>query len=131
MGMFDEIKSEYPLPDSPIQNESFQTKCLDCLMQNYTITADGLLIHHTEKYECVPEEERPYFGKPEWETSFGKLCGSLKSVPTGDVEIAHHGDVFFYTSTGSGETGDYEWFKYQARFTDGRLQWIKRIENRF
>jgi hypothetical protein len=46
MGMFDEITCDYPLPDSAlpdsaVQRESFQTKSLNCLMDQYAITADG------------------------------------------------------------------------------------------
>ena len=60
MGMFDEIRCEYPLPDAIVQDETFQTKSFDREMSHYTITADGRLIHHTERWESVPEEERPY-----------------------------------------------------------------------
>ncbi|MBA3692102.1 MAG: hypothetical protein H0X49_13130 [Acidobacteria bacterium] len=130
MGMFDYLKCEYPLPDSTVQNETFQTKSLDKVLGDYTITADGRLILHAVSYESVPEEERPYYDKPEWKKPFGKICGSLTSSPTGDVEIAYHGDVRFYTSVGSRENNDYEWFEYQARFTDGKLQWVKRIEQK-
>ena len=130
MGMFDYLKCEYELPDSSVQNESFQTKSLDSTLANYTITADGRLIHHAVKYESVPEEERPYFGTPEWEKPLGKICGSMTSVPTGDVEIAYHGDIRFYTSISARETDDYKWFEYEARFTDGKLQWIKRVERK-
>ncbi|MBA3601126.1 MAG: hypothetical protein H0W45_07760 [Acidobacteria bacterium] len=130
MGMFDYLKCEYTLPDSIAQNESFQTKSLDKVLGNYTITADGRLILHAVRYEFVPEEERPYYGKPEWEKPFGKICGSLTNIPTGAVEIAYHGDIRFYTSIGSRENDDYEWVEYQARFTDGKLHWLKRIEQK-
>ena len=131
MGMFDELKCEYKLPDPVVQEETFQTKSFDCLLDSYTITRDGRLIHHQVRYESVPEEERPCYGTSEWEQSeFAHLIGSLKAVPIGDVEIPYHGDVYFYTSIGSRETGDYEWFEYQARFTNGRLKWIRRVSER-
>jgi len=130
MGMFDYIKCEYQLPDSAVQNETFQTKSLDKGLEDYTITSDGRLIQHAVRFESVPEEERPFYGKPEWKKPLGKVCGSIKSVPTGDAEIAYHGDIRFYTSIGSRETNDYEWFEYQARFTDGKLHWIKRIDRK-
>ena len=65
----------------------------------------------------------------EWDKPLGQLIGSMRSVPTGDVEIPYHGDIVFYTSIGSREEGTFEWFEYKARFTEGRLQWIKRVES--
>lgn len=128
MGVFDELRCEYPLPDAAVQDEVFQTKSLDRTMTRYTITADGRLIEHTVRCESVPEEERPYYGKPEWEKPLNRLIGSMKSIPVRDVEVPFHGDVFFYTSRGKPQTEAFEWFEYQARFTDGKLQWIKRAE---
>lgn len=128
MGMFDEIKCEYPLPDAVMQDVVFQTKSFDCELTRYTITADGRLIHHTARWESVPEEERAFYGKPEWEKPFYRMIGCLKTIPDGDVEVPYHGDVCFYTSRGEPQTESFEWFEYQARFTDGKLQWIKCVE---
>ena len=127
MGLYDELKCEYPLPDSAMQDEVFQTKSFDRELTCYTITADGRLIHHTVRWESVPEEERTYYGKPEWEKPFYRMIGCLKTVPTGDVEVPYHGDVYFHTCRGEPQTESFEWFEYQARFTDGKLQWIKRV----
>jgi len=125
MGMFDEIRCEFPLPDKVMQDEWFQTKSFECLLDRYTITRDGRLILHQVRYETIPEEERPYYGKPEWETKpFIRSLGCMRSVPVGDVEVPYHGDITFYTSVGNGP--DHEWFEYRARFTEGRVQWIKR-----
>src|SRR5919199_863327 len=129
MGLFDEITCKYPLPDPVVQDEIFQTKSFDPIMDRYTITEDGRLILHSVRYESVPEEERPYYGTPEWDKPLGQLIGFMRSVPTGDVEIPYHGDIVFYTSIGSHEEGTFEWFEYKARFTEGRLQWIKRLES--
>ena len=45
MGMYDEIECEYPLPGNPPawikSGHRFQTKDLSCLMETYTIEADG------------------------------------------------------------------------------------------
>ncbi len=66
MGMFDEIRCEYPLPDSIVQDHVFQTKSLERVMDSYAITRDGRLILHEVRYEQVPEEEeRPHYGTPE------------------------------------------------------------------
>lgn len=126
MGMFDELRCEYPLLDRVVQDKWFQTKSFDCALDRYTITRDGRLILHQVRYEAVPEEEQTFYGTPEWEKNpLARVIGSLRSVPVGDVEVPFHGDVIFYTSIGGGS--DREWFEYRARFTEGRLQWIKRV----
>ena len=125
MGMFDEIRCEYPIPDAEVQDALFQTKDFDCQLHLYTITKEGRLIHHDGHLELVSEEERPYYGKPEWEKPLFKLAGSMRFVPDGDVDTNYHGDVIFYTS--AGKRPNYEWYEYQARFTEGQLQWIKRV----
>lgn len=49
MGMFDDITCERPLPAEPKPpSTSFQTKDFDCLMDHYTITADGYLLKDGE-----------------------------------------------------------------------------------
>ncbi|MGH3090684.1 MAG: hypothetical protein ACRDSJ_25675 [Rubrobacteraceae bacterium] len=129
MGMYDEIRREYPLPQTGyrvLPEHTFQTKDLECLLDKYTITASGLLILHREVWEPVPEEERPYYGSPEWEKPLGKWIGSMRSVPVGDEEIPHHGDIFFYDSfTMKGESGHRIWLEYRTRFTEGSLARIK------
>ncbi len=44
MGMFDTLRCKYPLPDKIVQTDSFQTKSLECLLDDYTITENGKLI---------------------------------------------------------------------------------------
>jgi hypothetical protein len=53
MGMFDELKCVYPLPDAAVQDEVFQTKSFDCELTHRTITADGRLIRHAVCWESV------------------------------------------------------------------------------
>lgn len=128
MGMFDEVSIEAATPDPEAQGLRFQTKDFDCTMAQYTITADGRLVHHTTRYESVPEHEQPYYGTPEWERGgLVRLFGMLRSVPTGDVEIPHHGDINLYASIGDWNKPDCKWFDYRARFTNGRLESITRV----
>jgi len=101
MGMFDTIRCEYALPDKEFQEESFQTKCLECLLDEYTVTKRGRLILHMQ---------RPYQKKSK------------------DIDIEYHGDIRFYTSIGTRGQGSFEWIEYQVRFTEGKVQWIKRVE---
>ena len=124
--MFDNIKCEYPLPDANVQDEVFQTKAFGDgftggFLDNYTITKDGKLIRHNVVYEVVPEEDRPYYGTPEWKNPLLQVCGSMKAVPAGDEDIEYHGFMNMYT------TVDDEWYEYEIKFTDGKIGNIKRI----
>jgi hypothetical protein len=128
MGMYDDLKCEYPLPNKEVQNETFQTKDFECQMEEYLITREGKIIHHAVRYETVPEKERPYYGTPEWdEKPFVRSFGCIRTIPVGDVEIPFHGDITFYTYLGDVNTDDYEWYEYEVRFTEGILTKIKRI----
>ena len=39
----------------------------------------------------------------------------------GNIDLEFHGDLIFYTDTKK------SWYEFKARFTEGKLQWIKRI----
>jgi hypothetical protein len=127
MGMFDYVKCEYPLPIPEMQGRTFQTKSIADWpgMDTYTITTDGRLILHEVRWEPVPEEQRPYYGKPEWKDgSLFKFCGSMKTVPIGDKEIPLHGDVTFYDFRETGDSNS-ELVDFVARFTNGRVESIR------
>lgn len=123
MGMFDNIRCEYPLPGLPDDaHPDWQSKSLDCAMGEYTITAGGLLVHHTTRMEAVPEEQRPYFGTPKWDGALGKLFGSMRVVPTGDVVLNNFtGAVNFYDDIGG------TWYEYTALYQRGKLLAIERM----
>lgn len=113
MGMFDYIRCEQPMPEGA--PDVFQTKDLDCMMDSYTITADGRLIKHQVRYEIVPEEERPYYNTPKWGNPMYTMCGSVKSIPIGDWDTNFHGDVQFYAMSRG------RWWDFVALFKDGQL----------
>ena len=122
MGMFDYVKCEVPLPDD--FEGSLQTKDLDCDMVTHTITKEGRLIrewitHVTE----VPKAERPY---PDGEGIF-ELCGSMRRHKT-SADANYHGFLNFYGSSGKHEDDTYRWHEYNAKFTDGNLVEILKIE---
>lgn len=129
MGMYDEIICEHPLPKTgyklPEGHDGWQTKDLENLLDRYTITADGGLLLHRVRHEDVPEQERPYYGTPEWDGPLGGWVGSLRCVPDGDDEVPYHGDVRFYDAFrikgGEGRV----WIEFRARFTEGRLSRIE------
>lgn len=130
MGMYDNVKCEYPLPDAPanIQADLFQTKSFGDgftggFMDDYTITKDGELIFHKVSWELVEEKDRPYYGKPEWDKNpLLQVAGSMKTIPMGDEVMDYHGIINIYTIG-----PEDEWFDYEIKFTDGKVTEVKRI----
>ena len=112
----------------------FQTKDLENCLGTYVIK-DGRLYERIYEHEEVPEEERPYYGKPEWDEGglvFGKdfyrRSGSRKIVGNHDEDLEYHGDLVFYATKKDlrldGEHGA-GLATFRARFTEGDLQWIR------
>lgn len=112
----------------------FQTKDLENCLGTYVVK-DGRLYERIYEHEDVPEEERPYYGKPEWEEGgpvFGKdfyrRCGSRRVVGHHDRDLEYHGDLVFYATKkdlGLAEEYTAGLMDFRARFTEGDLQWIK------
>jgi hypothetical protein len=124
MGMFDYLICNYPLPDGFVVDleDSFQTKSFDNEMTTYHIGIDGTLSYEDFQYETVPEEERPWYGTDKFE-GLGRLIGSLRRVNEKIIQLPdYHGDIRFYTSTQDPDT----WHEYIARFTNGKVQDIKK-----
>lgn len=117
MGMFDYIKCEAALPETPVpppDGETFQTK--DTPVQDltvYTITSDGRLTWRPYHYEEVPKAERPY---PD-DDGFLGMRGCIRRVEQPAEDLAFHGDICFY----AGNHPDVGWWEYRARFTEGHL----------
>jgi hypothetical protein len=97
MGMFDYLYSRYKLPGSDLPPETeFQTKDLDCGLEHYVIAADGRLLRCHSRAEDMVEL-------------------------TAAEDTEYHGDIRFY---GSGPGGERQ--EFVARFTHGKLEWVKR-----
>lgn len=124
MGMFDYIKCEMPLPETPEPppGDTFQTKDTDDqYMTLYTITVDGRLTWHPYTMEEVPKADRPH---PDADGLLG-IMGSIRRVEQEAVTVPYHGDIEFYT------LGDNRgWWDYRARFTEGVCAGIALVEFR-
>ncbi|MFL6235554.1 MAG: hypothetical protein ACJ76N_20630 [Thermoanaerobaculia bacterium] len=97
--MFDTVHCEYPLPDARHQDLDFQTKNLECALFTYIITREGRLIRRA--WSRSGEKQNP------------------------DVEWLLHGDIRIYTSV---KTEEPSWIEYVVRFTHGRVEWIRPLE---
>lgn len=105
MGLYDNVKVFYPLPDPALRFTVFQTKDFNCMLEDYTIMEDGRLIYHPSHLELLPENERD-----------GMRMFTRVRDP--DVEITDmHGDIFIIG-------GDRDFTEYRVRFTHGRVERI-------
>lgn len=102
MGMYDSIKCEYTIYEG--QDVLFQTKNLDCLLEEYLITDEGELF----KMSAMT-------GKSSWEAH------RLKPPE----KINYTGEISFYDLDDKYKNN---WLEYSAYFKDGELQQINRIE---
>lgn len=142
MGMFDRLKFSLNHPDfdPAAANIEFQTKDLDCCLDDYEITKEGRLVKHRWDWEQTPENEKPYPNAEGIKALFGSLRKKAGSYRV--IDLNFHGDINFYGDINSGEirtinieTGvdtnhpgpTPEWFEYVARFTEGRLVRLTRI----
>ena len=110
MGMFDDLRCEYPLPLRDGVTRNFQTKSLDCMMDRYEIRADGTLWREVYeiKYQSDPTATGGY---------------RLPRVSAGWEPITMTGEVRFYAP----EEHD-QWIEFSTYFVKGMLKHLETIE---
>jgi hypothetical protein len=109
MGMYDTVVFEGDLPESMTPSDyEFQTKSLFRMMDQFTVTKEGRLIHNTARY--VEDITQP--------------GGIPRMVPAEmlDVDLQFHGDIVLTSCHGDTYTD------YVIRFTHGALEWIRPAE---
>ena len=126
MGMFDYVRSEIPLPDG--FTGELQSKDFDCALTNIVISADGRLLIEDFEYEEVPKEERSFPDAPD--DDILSIVGALRRVNRRWRDLDHHGDFNFYGYAGQYGNPGYNWHEYVARFTNGKLEFIRIVEDR-
>lgn len=124
MGMFDDLRCEVRLParpDAELRGFGYQTKDLDCELNQYVIRPDGRLvdanIRMEQKRGAPPAPDMlsdEYF---DWHRTWFER----KEGP--DIPSRHTGSVNFYTGWGKGE-----WIEFCAFVEDGTVTKIKAIE---
>lgn len=126
MGLFDTIIVNVDsLPDiTETQRElikvngPFQSKSLNCMMGVYHIADDGRLLMETGKWEIAPDSEQPPTSD-----NIRKLYDRVFRLQYRETEdVEYHGILNFYTYVGRTELAE-----FNAKFTDGKLVWIKRF----
>lgn len=109
MGMFDNIQVELPLPGlSETAKPNFQTKDLNCYMDQYRIDGDGFLWR--QEYEIEDHSDPMAEG-------IRSLIGKLTRINKRWARDGHTGEIRFYES--DKETG--EWFEYSVYLELGRV----------
>jgi len=150
MGMFDEIICEYKLPDKEVQDHDFQTKDLENLMDVYIITKIGRLIWIKKEYEIVPEQEREFFGTPEWdEKPIVRSFGCMRVKKEEYIPIDYNNTICFYTHItdeatlenfeldngktikAHGPTTKITWYEYLATFKKGKIIKLERYGDHY
>jgi hypothetical protein len=118
MGMFDDLRCRYPLPVEGANELRYQTKDLDCQMDQYEIREDGTLWR--EDYD-VEDQSDPNA------TGIMRLSGMMTRVNPRWVPVDYLGRIWFYGSF----TGDWkDWIEWCADIIDGRVRSVSLVERR-
>jgi hypothetical protein len=112
MGFYDYLTCEAELPERGVPVGAwFQTKDFSCTSSELTITKSGRLVETRFSHEW-PDQGNARPGDAAWLP--------MKRTLLGTCDLEFHGEIRFY---------DYEldmsYPEYVARFTDGKLTWIK------
>jgi hypothetical protein len=106
MGFYDKVRLDIAYPEYGVaKGMVFDSRSLHADDAEFTITANGMLIEHLVRYEDNPAVLFP------------------KAVPDGERIVAYHGDIWLYSSDASSTYPE-----FVARFTHGRLEWIRPAE---
>lgn len=109
MGMYDNLKCKRPLPLKNASEYVFQTKDLDCMMDQYEIREDGTLWH--EAYEVRVEE-----------TDEAPLGMWLHRDNKRWEHISLTGEIRFYDYSDGGD-----WVEFSAYYVNGELKHLEPI----
>lgn len=117
MGMFTWVEPDNAvLPPEYRELKDWQTKdVIECALETLVISATGQLIHVWHEYETVEDAST--------------FSGFYLRPTTEHRDILdYHGDMRFYTTTtGDRSSPDYAFIELVARFTEGKLQWIRPV----
>jgi len=99
MGMFDWVDaSAFEFPFETLDRNLYQTKDFERLMDTLVFNVDGTITRVYDTMEEVPDEERPYYGTPEWDIGgLHKMIGCKETV-TEPLALPERETYHFYNS---------------------------------
>jgi hypothetical protein len=113
MGFYDTVTLDQEYPEYGIARGTvFQSKSLYAGIGDFTITSDGTLVEHLCRFETDLDQPPRFTWQP-----------PNKRVHIGDKVIEYHGDILL-----SGDATAQRFEKLVARFTHGRLEWIRPLD---
>ncbi len=117
MGMYDYLKVQMPLPDSP-GDVIFQTKDTDDqYLVHYTLREDGRLFRQNiTGYEDKSDPNAK---------GFMRLAGAVTPIIDGEIQVPFHGYIRFHHYDGKKR----EYWNYRAKFTDDICVGIELLEH--
>jgi len=118
MGMFDRLRCLYPLPAPGANEINYETKSLDCVLDEYEIGADGRL--RRQEYDIEDRSDRNAPG-------LLGIVGMMTRINPRWVDDLRTGEVRFY----GGPKGDYSpdtELTWSAYFVDGILRELHQIK---
>ncbi len=121
MGMFDTIRSSYDLGPE-FTNVELQTKDIDCTMDHFWISPDGVLYlidyHGTSDLEKIDEND------PEYSEKFSFL--NFRWVPNGNHGKVKPYLISKYVTAYPSRSGD-NWKEVKLHFRFGKLQDFEKV----
>ncbi len=113
MGLYDDVRCKYPLPDPEAQDFEYQTKStLAPYLENYIITPDGRLLK--EEYDIGEEEAS--------DLPFGP---GLTRENCRWVQVDFRGELEIHTTVPNPD-GSLFWYSYLFWFKDNRVADLQR-----
>ena len=113
MGFCDIVMLDKEYPEYGIARGTiFESKSLHASDGHFTISADGKLIEHLGRYVLDTERQHRLGQHPVY-----------RRFHEGDQIVEYHGDILLYGPAGDNDSGE-----LVARFTHGRLEWIRRAD---
>lgn len=125
--MFDSINVKYPLPAPRANGYDYQTKSLDCGMDQYELREDGSLwLEHFDREDQSEsgkwEREHPGEELPERLKGLRGLMGCMARVNKHWLPFLYTGEIRFYDSL-----PDDGWIEWSAYFVEGRLKELHQV----
>lgn len=117
MGMYDELRCDYPLPAEGANGLEFQTKDTPAqFCDQYVIDKDGQLLH--EQYDVEDHSDPQAEG-------IWRLVGSMTRVNKRLVPVSDFtGEIRFYDLLDFGG-----WIEFSSYFIDGKLQSVQLLKD--